>query len=739
MSTDVNMIIGAQDQATPVHKTLEGSFKGLSAAAETALAPMLASMASFQGIIGAVAGGAGIKSLVSAFTSWNGEVVTLSRNLGMTTEQASVFNTALRLTGIDSDLAVSAGMRLARTIDTNEERFAKLGVTVRDSGGNLRSTPAIMGEVNAALAAMSTGTERNVAANEIYGRSWGEVQQLMKLTPEVMDKAGESAKNFGLIVDKEAAESAKKYKLAMNELGLATDSLKISLGKELMPVMSGVAGGMTTVAEHMGTVKIAILEATAVGVIANLGRLKTAIEAIKLASLGAAGGVGLIASAAGAALMFGMELADKQNTKSWDENTKRQIAEYEAARARHEGVNAATRPDLSRSVGMTDTERQKMLADMQSLNLAMTKMDEQKNANLLSKGKAMAGAYLANEKSKYDMGAASADEYYTYKLQLLTWETQQEQKSYDMQITDLRSKMAGESDHIKQLGIETEIYKVQGEKEKNLIESSKKRIDIVRELTDAEKKEREESDKKIEQHDKEIKQMDEYVNQLWPKYAEQMARELGMDDASIKLSKQLADGLKTQIDLELKLTEARKIGDDDAVAKLQKIIELQSAANIATAADLALQERKAVLTGQIVGFSNGVPIYKDAYANAQAKAAYQTDASLTGKTSSSLASSFGSASSVASGFSTNQFTSDPYWTTPATVAPPVLAVGTPRVLSDGLAFLHKGESVNTVAQTNSANFGGVNISINAGATYDPRTLAKSIYSELQQLGARYRQ
>ena len=712
MAIDVKMILSAQDGASSVLKGLENSFKGLSSTVESAMAPMLSSLGSFQNIIGVVAGGAGLKSLISAYSSWSGEVISLGRNLGMTTEQASVFNTALRLSGVDSDVAVSAGMRLARTIDTNEEKFSKLGVSVRDSSGNLRSTPAIMSDVMAALSRLGSGTERNVMANEIFGRSWQDVQQLMKLTPGVMDKAAESASALGLIIDKDGAEAAKRYKLAMNELGLAGESLKISLGATVMPIMAEIAKGMSGVAEHMDLVKASIVAVGTAEVLANLGRLTIALKAVSVAATGTTGLVGLAALAGlavGNAIDQTFDLSGKQQYEKELQRDKESQAAYDAVMARRNAKTAG--PDLSRSVGMTDAERQKALAEQQAYNNAVIKLEDTKNANILSRYQGMSGAYLALEKSRYDAGTASAYDYYTYKLQLLTWETQAQETNLDLRLVGLRSEMAAETDRTKQLGIETEIERVKGDKEKLLMDQSKKRTDIVRELNDAEKKESDTKEKQleqdakaIEQHAKEIEQMDKSVNQLWPKYAEQMAKELGMDDESVKLNKQLADGTEAQIKLTVMLQAARKLADDPAIASLNKMISLQDTLNQRLRDDIALQERKALLTGNTVGVSyvwNKDKVNEDgskggydaAYVNknsGQIQNGYVTNAQLTSGGSSAPQASSGSSSSYTSPNSPFVSVNAPYFGS--------FAVGTDSFPGDGYAFLHKGERIIPAAQ-----------------------------------------
>ncbi len=233
------------------------------------------------------------------------------------------------------------------------------------------------------------------------------------------------------------------------------------------------------------------------------------------------------------------------------------------------------------------------------------------------------------------------------------------------------------------------------------------------------------------------------------KYQDQFDSLNGKAKEQIDAESKLRDGLLLEETLRSRLVRATLAGNVAAIDGLAKQVGLQDQLNQRLKDELTLRERKGVLTGEIVGFSDSAKsdnnpsgaIYKNGFANLQGTTAYVADKSLMGGSAAATAGGTAvSTGGVISGFSGNQFTSDPYWNSPATVAPPVLAVGTPYVKSDGLAFLHTGEAVLTADQ-NKAGGGGITISgdivINAGTTSDPRTLAKMIYGELQQLGSRY--
>ena len=244
MAMDVKWILSASDQASAVFDKVKASAtnsaEGISGAFGGVMEKFNLVKGGLVALAGVAAGGA-FKTVIDASVNWNSEVVKLSKSLGMTTDQASIFNTALRLTGIESDTAVSAGMKLARTLGTNEEKFVSLGVATRDSSGKLRSTTDIMADTNLALSKLSSGTERNVAANEIYGRSWSDIQSLLKLTPELMKKAEDRARDLGIMVGPEGAEQTKQYKLAMNDIKLTVEALAINMGGQLLPTIQQLA------------------------------------------------------------------------------------------------------------------------------------------------------------------------------------------------------------------------------------------------------------------------------------------------------------------------------------------------------------------------------------------------------------------------------------------------------------------------------------------------------------------
>lgn len=240
MAMDLKWLLSADDKASPVFDKVHQAGKQAANGIEGAFGKLKSGFDGLTGLVGglaAVAGGMMFKSIISQTVSWNLEAAKLATTLGMTTEQASIYKVAAHTLGIEQDVLESAGLRLAKTLGTNEDAFTKLGVKTRDQSGHFRSTAEIMPEVTQKLGEMKAGTDRNVVGIEIFGKAWGQSSRLLKLTSAAMDEAAETAKRLHLIVGDEGVAQSKEYKKNLNELELVGKSLAIQFGGVLLPYL----------------------------------------------------------------------------------------------------------------------------------------------------------------------------------------------------------------------------------------------------------------------------------------------------------------------------------------------------------------------------------------------------------------------------------------------------------------------------------------------------------------------
>jgi len=187
------------------------------------------------------AGGAMFKSMIEASHEWETGVVKLSKSMGMTAEQASVYSVALKTNGVDSETAMMATAKLTKTISTNEDAFKKHGIAIRDSSGALLPMPQIITNTFGALSKLESGTSRNTAAQELLGRSFLQLSSLAKINQGELDAAAKKARDLGLLVGGDAVEAMKKYNKEMNNMALAGTAFKINVANAVKPALEEMA------------------------------------------------------------------------------------------------------------------------------------------------------------------------------------------------------------------------------------------------------------------------------------------------------------------------------------------------------------------------------------------------------------------------------------------------------------------------------------------------------------------
>jgi hypothetical protein len=259
----------AKDSATQI----ENSFKKVHDVFGTVQKALL-------GLTAIIAGGGTFKALISQAADWNTEAGKMAKTLGISSEQASVLNVALKHLGIDSDTYTSASVKMSKQIFSNAGAFETLGVAVKDSTGAYRPVTTVMAEVNTKLAEIKNPIEQNIAGMQVYGRSWQEIRSTLKLTSAVMDEAEIRARQLGLVVGTEGVAAAKQYKEQMRDLGLVSTSLSIQFGNQLLPVFTQLGRFMADEGPAAGQVFGTMLKAVAFGAAAGWLALKDMGDAI---------------------------------------------------------------------------------------------------------------------------------------------------------------------------------------------------------------------------------------------------------------------------------------------------------------------------------------------------------------------------------------------------------------------------------------------------------------------------
>lgn len=153
---------------------------------------------------------------------------------------------ASRLIEVSNDLGISTG-----TIQSAMQRFSK---TVADGKAPLKdwgveivrakdgSVDAYESFINAATAIgrIKDPTERAKAAQQAFGKSYGEIAEMMEMSADQL-RAKLASVSDEKVIDEGEVDKARKFRDAVNDLKDRVEDLSIKLGQALVPMLTDVA------------------------------------------------------------------------------------------------------------------------------------------------------------------------------------------------------------------------------------------------------------------------------------------------------------------------------------------------------------------------------------------------------------------------------------------------------------------------------------------------------------------
>lgn len=203
-------------------------------------------------------------------------LIQLSRNTKTSIEFMQEFGYMASQTGSDlgavESTIESLSAKIGEAAQTGSEDFSRLGISVRDAGGQVKGAEQILGEVQSRFNAMGLSQAEKISFAEKLGIDKSLVQLLGK-SGEEMDKLRAKAERFG-VVSKAGADDAAALNDSLSTLkfglGSVQQQIAIGLAPELMSLTDGFAdflaenkdliiNGLTVTAEFLGDVADAMI------------------------------------------------------------------------------------------------------------------------------------------------------------------------------------------------------------------------------------------------------------------------------------------------------------------------------------------------------------------------------------------------------------------------------------------------------------------------------------------------
>jgi hypothetical protein len=253
----------------------------------------------------------------AAVTKWAGNVLEgvdameqLSRTTGVSVEYLQEMRYVAEQTGSSFGAVESTITNLSQKIGDaalkGSEDFARLGISVRDSNGNVKDADQVLSEVHGRFKQLNLSMSEQKSLAGALGIDNSLLQMMGKTTSEIKTMR-DRAKELGTLTA-EQADQATKYTNSVKALRFGLDGLKRLISVGLAPQMSEMVEGFTELIAKNKDWIINGIQATMEFIgqfMKALKRLAPVIAAIgavfviaKISTLGFAGALGLLFSPA---------------------------------------------------------------------------------------------------------------------------------------------------------------------------------------------------------------------------------------------------------------------------------------------------------------------------------------------------------------------------------------------------------------------------------------------------------
>lgn len=215
-------------QAKDLSKELGNGFKKASAVCAAA--------------IGAVA--VATQQLVSHTMQAGDRVDKMSQKIGMSRQSFQEWDYIMSQNGSSVDTLQMGYKKLASQMDgvrkgskESTQLFNKLGVSVKDNNGQLRSQEAVFNDTVRALQRIKNPSEKAIMANKLFGKSALELMPLLNQTADSTDNLRKKANDLGMVMSDEAVDASVKLTDTMDTIKRSMGGLTLSIGASFLPII----------------------------------------------------------------------------------------------------------------------------------------------------------------------------------------------------------------------------------------------------------------------------------------------------------------------------------------------------------------------------------------------------------------------------------------------------------------------------------------------------------------------
>jgi len=213
----------------------DGAMGKFKAGAGAALDVVKANAGQFAAAAGAAIGAFAVKA-IGEFQDLALAADKFANATGIAVEEASAFIEVAGDLGIETEVLQKAINKMNLAIAKGSDEFGQLGVEVaRNERGLVDSNETFIRTVGA-LSDVNDSTERARLATAVFGKSWGDMSEIIKGGAPAL-RAAIASVSDAKIIDPREVERAKELRAAQDALKDAFEDVTLAVGSALLPAL----------------------------------------------------------------------------------------------------------------------------------------------------------------------------------------------------------------------------------------------------------------------------------------------------------------------------------------------------------------------------------------------------------------------------------------------------------------------------------------------------------------------
>ena len=237
-----------------------GLTKGLAAATEK--------LTKFGKVAGAAIGvsvvgaAAGLAALTKAAIDNADALDNMSQRIGVSVEALSRLQYAAKLSDTSIESLQTGFRTLANNMVAGSDAFAKLGISITNTDGSMRSSVEIFTEIADRFAGMENGALKSALAVDIFGRSGLDLIPLLNEGSAGLAKFNKQSDEVGNTISTKTAKAAAAFNNTLDQISLTIDGVVNKVMVAALPALQSLADKLASpeFAEAAANFGVAIVE-----------------------------------------------------------------------------------------------------------------------------------------------------------------------------------------------------------------------------------------------------------------------------------------------------------------------------------------------------------------------------------------------------------------------------------------------------------------------------------------------